>query len=229
MNKDQKVKGPDLLDGEQQAAVTRRSVIKAGIGLFAATIIGTALRVDAQSEQEAMQDGLQAFNQEQLRTLEAIADRIWPPDDQDAGAAELGAAYYIDRALAGAYRLYDDVYRRALNQIDEMSMTEYGALFHELGSGQQDAILTTLENLDESEDLVAQLEGPEFELGPDSTFGMLRTHVMEGVFSDPIYGGNRDFGGWRAVNYPGAHYIYTAEEQQTFEPLNKPFLSVADL
>lgn len=101
--------------------------------------------------------------------------------------------------------------------------------FPELGSGQQDAILAALEAQDESVDLVAQLNGPEYDLGPGSSFDMIRAHVMEGVFADPIYGGNRDFGGWRTVNYPGAHYIYTAEEQQTFEPLNKPFLSVADL
>src|SRR5690554_4839535 len=135
---DNKLRG---LQDREQMPVSRRSVIKAGIGLFAATIIGTALRVDAQSEQEAMQEGLQTFNQEQLRTLEAIADRIWPPDDEDAGAAELGAAFYIDRALAGAYRLYDEVYHRLLTQIDEMALAEYGAPFHELGSGQQDAIL----------------------------------------------------------------------------------------
>ena len=54
-------------------------------------------------------------------------------------------------------------------------------------------------------------------------------HTMEGLFSDPVYGGNRDFAGWRAVGYPGAHYLYTEEEQQSFEPLNKPIQSLADL
>lgn len=209
--------------------LSRRHLIKAGFGLLATTIISRALHVDAQEEQAAIEDSLMTFSQAEHRTLSAIADRIWPPDDEDPGAAEIGAAFYIDRALAGAYSHYADVYHRLLPQFDEMAVLEHGFMFHELGSGQQDAMLSRLENLDPSEDLVAQLEGPEYDLGPASSFEMIRTHVMEGIFSDPIYGGNREFAGWQTVNYPGAHYIYTAEEQQTFEPLNKPFLSVADL
>jgi gluconate 2-dehydrogenase gamma chain len=27
---------------------------------------------------------------------------------------------------------------------------------------------------------------------------------MEGMFSDPIYGGNRDKAGWRLLGFPGA-------------------------
>jgi gluconate 2-dehydrogenase gamma chain len=60
-------------------------------------------------------------------------------------------------------------------------------------------------------------------------FALVHAHTMEGLFADPIYGGNRDFAGWRAVGYPGAYYVYTEEEQQSFEPLDKPFQSIADL
>ena len=60
-------------------------------------------------------------------------------------------------------------------------------------------------------------------------FDLVYAHTMEGLFSDPIYGGNRDFAGWRAVYYPGAYYVYTEEEQQSFEPLNKPIQSIADI
>lgn len=222
---DGRLKLADMMHG----SVSRRSVIKTGIGLMAATIMGTAFRIDAMSEQQAMQEGLLTMNSAELDILNAIADRIWPPDEDDPGAAELGASYYIDRALAGPYDHYEEVYHRLLDQIEGAAQLQHGLGFHELGSGQQDLILAALENLDESEDLVANLEGPEYEFGPSTSFELLRTHVMEGVFADPVYGGNRDFGGWRTVNYPGAHYVYTAEEQQTFEPLNKPFLSVADL
>jgi gluconate 2-dehydrogenase gamma chain len=34
-------------------------------------------------------------------------------------------------------------------------------------------------------------------------FGMLYQNVMEGMFADPIYGGNRDKAGWKLVNFPG--------------------------
>lgn len=207
----------------------RRSFLKASAGMLAAAIIGGALRVDAQAEQEAMRDAMQFFSHEEAETMAAIADRIWPPDADHPGASEMGVVFYIDRALAGPYSLYQDVYRRLLQQIDEQAAARYGSPAHELGGGQLDALLIELEELPASEDLLAQLTAPEFALGPQSSFAMLRSHVMEGVFSDPIYGGNREFAGWRTVNYPGAHYVYTAEEQQSFEPLSKPFLSVGDL
>ena len=41
-------------------------------------------------------------------------------------------------------------------------------------------------------------------------FNTLRTHTMEGMFADPIYGGNKDFAGWRLVGFPGAQPLFTA-------------------
>jgi hypothetical protein len=37
---------------------------------------------------------------------------------------------------------------------------------------------------------------------------------MEGMFADPIYGGNKDFAGWRLVGFPGAQAIFTAADLQ---------------
>jgi len=31
---------------------------------------------------------------------------------------------------------------------------------------------------------------------------------IEGFFSDPLYGGNRDMADWTLVGFPGAHYDY---------------------
>ena len=39
---------------------------------------------------------------------------------------------------------------------------------------------------------------------PQAFFNTLRTHTMEGMFADPVYGGNKDFAGWRLVGFPGA-------------------------
>ena len=37
---------------------------------------------------------------------------------------------------------------------------------------------------------------------------MLLQNTIEGFFSDPIYGGNRDMIGWKLIGFPGAHYDY---------------------
>ena len=46
-------------------------------------------------------------------------------------------------------------------------------------------------------------------------FNTLRTHTMEGMFADPIYGGNRDFAGWRLVGFPGAQAIFTSTDMRS--------------
>src|SRR5690625_5623783 len=48
-----------------ERALSRRGIIKAGFGLLATTIIGSALRVDAQAEENAMLESLLAFNREE--------------------------------------------------------------------------------------------------------------------------------------------------------------------
>src|SRR5690625_1038109 len=141
-----------------ERALSRRGIIKAGFGLLATTIIGSALRVDAQAGENAMLESLLAFNREEAELLAAIADRIWPPDDESPGAAELGAHYYVDRALAGAYSSYREVYHRVPRQVEERAVLEHGFPFAQLGSSQQDAILIELENLSEEDDLVRSEE-----------------------------------------------------------------------
>jgi gluconate 2-dehydrogenase gamma chain len=46
-------------------------------------------------------------------------------------------------------------------------------------------------------------------------FSILRTHTMEGMFADPLYGGNRDFAGWRLVGFPGAQAIFSPTDLQS--------------
>ena len=57
---------------------------------------------------------------------------------------------------------------------------------------------------------------PEFGATPTAPafFEILRAHTVEGVFCDPIHGGNRDFAGWRLLGYPGPQPSYSHAEQQ---------------
>ncbi len=38
---------------------------------------------------------------------------------------------------------------------------------------------------------------------------------MEGMFADPIYGGNKNFVGWQLVGFPGAQPVFTAEDMHS--------------
>jgi gluconate 2-dehydrogenase gamma chain len=42
-------------------------------------------------------------------------------------------------------------------------------------------------------------------------FRMLRIHTIEGMFCDPLHGGNRDLIGWQLIGYPGPRMSYLEE------------------
>jgi gluconate 2-dehydrogenase gamma chain len=139
---------------------------------------------------------LQALTSRQARLVEAIAARILPTTDTP-GAVEAGALYYIDRALAGIYRPLLPRYRRGLTAIEKHAKAKFGASFLKLSESDQDAVLSALE-AGQFEEL---RNGEEF-------FELLRAHILEGVFGEPSYGGNRDLVGWRLVGFPGQQYGY---------------------
>ena len=132
----------------------------------------------------------------ELVALEAVSGRILPTTDTP-GAIEAGAVFYIDRALADPYRSQLPRYQRALAQIDAHCKTRFDKSFAMLAPQQQDAVLEELEG-----GKIAEIEGgPQF-------FETMRRHVMEGVFCEPIYGGNRGLVGWKLVGFPGQRYGY---------------------
>jgi hypothetical protein len=160
-----------------------------------------------------------SFTPHEAATFEAIAARIWPGAPEDPGAREAGAAVYVDRALAGPYARFRQTYRRGIEAIDAVARKRHGTTFVNLTAAHQDALLADVEAGCLDGWLAA--EGPAF-------FALCITHVMEGVFCDPIHGGNRDFAGWRAVGYPGPQGGYEAEEQVALRPLGRSPRSVAD-
>ena len=42
-------------------------------------------------------------------------------------------------------------------------------------------------------------------------FALLWQNTQEGFLADPMYGGNRNFVGWRLVGFPGPRYNYVNE------------------
>lgn len=146
--------------------------------------------------------------------LGAIAERIWP------GARAAGAVTYIEGALAGAYAHDRRRYRTGLARLDAAARRRFGRRFVAAPGEEQDALLRALE--------AGELPGMPGARGA-ALFAMLRRHVIEGVLSDPIYGGNRDFAGWRAVGYPGPRRFFTAAEQTSTARLNLPYQGIANL
>jgi gluconate 2-dehydrogenase gamma chain len=58
-------------------------------------------------------------------------------------------------------------------------------------------------------------------------FTMLWENTGEGFFADPIYGGNRDFTGWKLIGYPGPRYNYVNEIEQYGKRYAMPTVGLA--
>jgi gluconate 2-dehydrogenase gamma chain len=96
-----------------------------------------------------------------------------------------------------------EIYRRGLEFIDAYAQSQFEKNFVDLTPEQQDQILTDMEA-----DEATGFEGPSGK----AFFTQLRNDTIEGMFSDPMYGGNQGLAGWKLVGYPGAQRQYTPDD-----------------
>ena len=154
-----------------------------------------------------------------VATRASVADRVFPPGDGCAGGRELGVVPYVLGQLAGPWGQGARMYRQGpfvaaphpghgsqsglipaeafalgLAAIDEHAAREHGAPFAGLPASQQDEVLADLER-----GAVATPPG----LDPAQFFTLLLETCVEGVFSDPSYGGNRNGEAWAWLGFPG--------------------------
>jgi gluconate 2-dehydrogenase gamma chain len=160
------------------------------------------------------------LNSEEAAFIEAAVARLIPADDKSPGAREAGVPNYIDKQLNGAWgageRLYRsgpwqagtpsqgyqlpftpaELFRTALAAINGELKTKGG--FAAMGTDEQDAYLHALE-----------AGGKDLGGVPSKVFfSDLWEATVEGFFSDPVYGGNRDMVAWRMIGFPGAYASY---------------------
>ena len=145
------------------------------------------------------------FNYEQAAAIAAFSERLMPGAPGKPGARDAGVLNYIDLALAGAYADLQDFYRRGLAQLDAHCRATYKQAFTQLEPARQDEVIAALEQGKAS--AFAWPRAQEF-------FNVVRTHTMEGMFADPLYGGNREFAGWRLVGFPGAQGNFAPPDLQ---------------
>lgn len=192
---------------------SRRGFLKsaaAGAGAVAANAVvppAQARAADAPAMNMAVGDAHGAFfNADEAAAVAAFAERIFPGAPGMPGARDADVLNYIDLALAGAYADLQEFYRHGLNQLDAHCHATYRQPFARLDAKQQDEVLTALEST-----RVTEFTWPTAR----AFFETLRTHTIEGMFADPIYGGNKDFAGWKLVGFPGAQPFFTKPEIQS--------------
>lgn len=198
----------------------------------------------AQKPLGAEPEGYAFFTLPEAAFIEAAVERLIPTDSLGPGARAAGVAYYIDRQLDGQYgygaKMYmqgpflqalptqgyqlplipRQVYRLGVAETNAYAKKQYGKTFDRLSSpAHQDAVLAAL---DKSTATFASVPAKTF-------FEMLLANTIEGFFSDPMYGGNRNKTGWRLVGFPGAAAAYISFIEQHNKPYTITPAGIADL
>jgi gluconate 2-dehydrogenase gamma chain len=168
-------------------------------------------------------DSTTFFSPDERAFIDAAVSRLIPNDDLGPGAKEAGVTVFLDRQLAGPYggaqtwymqgpwregtpsqgnqsRLTPaQTYRAAIKAIDGYCRNTFDRkTFAELASAEQDRVL---EGLEKGE---IELDG----IKSKNFFEAFLQNTLEGFWSDPVYGGNREMAGWKLIGFPGARYDY---------------------
>jgi gluconate 2-dehydrogenase gamma chain len=177
--------------------------------------------------------------------IEAAVEHMFPADDKTPGGVDLGINIFIDRALAGPWgkgdRLYMDgpwqagapsqgyqlplspaqLFRQGMASANTSCQKKYGKSFDQLRAEQKEEVLQGLAS--------GKLE---FDNGLPSKafFDALYQCVVQGIFADPIYGGNKNKAGWKLVGFPG---VVATHARNIVQYKNKPFpttyLGISDM
>lgn len=189
--------------------------------------------------------GYTFLNLDEAAFIEALVDHMVPADEISPSGTDLGVNIYIDRALAGAWgkgeRLYmqgpwrqgspsqgyqlpltpAQLYRAGIEATNTYCRKTYGKSFDRIEATQRQEVLVGL-----STGKISFDSGP-----PVRVFWVtLYQTVVEGMYSDPIYGGNRNKAGWAIIGFPG---IIAVHRDHVEKYRGKPFptkpLGISDM
>ncbi len=228
----------------------RRDFIKGAVvgGAAAATTSVAAVPQSAQAQPQpaaAAPPGYAFLNLEEAAFVEALVDHMVPADELTPKGTDIGINIYIDRTLAGGWgkgeRLYmqgpwkrgtpnqgyqlpltpAQLYRAGIEATNAHCRKTYGKTFDALTEPQREEVLVGLST--------ARIT---FDSGlPVRTFwSTVYQTVIEGMFSDPIYGGNRNKAGWKLIGFPGVVAVHRENvEKYRGKKYTAEILGIADM
>jgi gluconate 2-dehydrogenase gamma chain len=245
--------GRDTTRQDLKQDLGRRDFLRgAVVGGAAAATATVGLPQSAQAQQPAAAataaaapEGYAFLNLDEVAFVEALVDHMVPADNLTPKGTDIGINIFIDRALAGSWgkgeRLYmqgpwklgvpsqgyqlpltpAQLYRAGITATNAHCVKTYGKPFDRLDEKQREEVLVGLST--------AKIT---FDNGPPVRvfWGTLYQTVMEGMFSDPIYGGNRNKAGWKLIGFPGAIAVH---RDNVAKYRDKPYtvdpVSIADM
>ena len=229
----------------------RRAFLKSAVAGSAAAVTVT-LPQTAQAAQPAAAPaappaaaGYAYLNLEEQAFIEVLVDHMVPADELSPKGTDIGINIFIDRALAGGWGKGERLYMQGPwkegvpNQGYQLPLTPAGLYRAGIAAANAHCVKTYGKPFDkmaesEREEFLLALQAGKvtFEDGPPSRvfFTALYQSVMQGMFSDPIYGGNRNKAGWKLIGFPGIIAVH-AQNVEKFRDKKYPadFTSIADM
>jgi len=198
-------------DGQSGGGVNRRTFVKRA----AATAGGVALLsslpgvpIGAASAAAAGKPAAGPLKPSEMKTLEAVLECVIPKDELGPGAVEIGVPAYIQGGLAGSYKPLVVGYQTFLSALDQSAKSSGKGSFAALDEAERIKLLEAVE-AGKAPGVPAALKTAAAEL-----FQLVLEHTREGMFGDPMYGGNKDLEGWKLIGYPGIQLVVSKRLQE---------------
>ena len=161
------------------------------------------------AQPEPVRIPLRFFTETEALITAAAASRLFPSDDSGPGAREAGVAIFIDRQLAGSYgrdrfRYTGPPFEDAPREFGYQGSATPRQIYREGLKGLDGFHLLSPTAQDEA---LGRIEKTVF-------FSLLHQNTIEGMFCDPIHGGNAGMVGWQLVGFPGPRLSNLEEIEQ---------------
>lgn len=181
----------DLIASTGQAKFSRREILHSGL---AAGSVGMLPLVTASCAPPIAQVAVvpTVLDEQTESILIAFINRIIPTDASGPSAGDAGVARYINRSLMEWNQGDITLITEGLQQLDGVASARFGQTFAQLSATDQDELLVLMEAGTLETFTTAQ-----------ALFNRLYRLTLEGMFSDPYYGGNANYAGWDLIGYPG--------------------------
>ena len=169
-----------------------RAAVTAGAAWATANLVDVeeALAFAAQQASAPVAAPTRTLTPAQAEVVSALTSRILPAVDGRPGAREVGAVYFIDRALGTFNATQKSVYADGIADLNRRAQANVAGVegFATLTAAQQD-------------DVIRAIESSPF-------FQAVRVDTIVGAFALPSWGGNQDYMGWHLLGF---------EHQMTFQ------------
>jgi gluconate 2-dehydrogenase gamma chain len=239
----------EFMKNDNNEGFGRRDFLKSAVAGGAVAAASTAAITTAQGAQApaaaSAAPGYAFLNLDEAAFVEALVDHMVPADQHSPKGTDMGLNIFIDRALAGGWgkgeRLYlqgpwkpgvpsqgyqlpltpAELYRAGIAATNAHCAKTYNKTFDRLDATQRQEVLVGL-----SSAKITFSDG----LPVRVFWSTVYQTVIEGMFSDPIYGGNRDKAGWKMIGFPG---VIATHAQDIVKYRDKKFpadyTSIADM